>query len=483
MSHILLKQVPTSTITTPAATYVKFFSNFNDGGILYYMDDSGNPLPVGSGSTYNPVTEITYSALYALKTANGFATASYYLITDFDSVYDQPDFYCDGTPKTVVDNKGKPTGWGYQPILVLATSKNSLSPDAYQPSITSGGYLGFPKDKIKYDITWNKTEFNKNAKGRITERIDEFGNRTDYDHRTIRFRRYQNYVKYTQLTGVITDYNCTTGVVTGLGSSFSSELLLGSIIIIDSKADLGYDIGLKVGTQSGSIASDGSFTAIVDTLYAGGVPSSVPLLSGGFITTEDYSFSSKTYDFYSTTATGDYNQYKEVYFGQGDSNDCDKEIYTFQSGSVNNKIGNYSQVYLGITNNVFILPNNIFGSNCNNNSILDNFYNNQIGDNFFDNIIGYNFSKNFIGDNFSRNTTVDTFSSNLIGDNFKWNIIQTVVSSYDFTSATLFPIAPAPLAKHVYGNYNCFIFSNSIGFVRLSYYNSSDVLVVTDVDA
>ena len=472
MSHIL-KQVPTSAITAPAATYVKFFSNFNDGGILYYMDDSGNPLPVGAGSTYNPVTEITYSSLYSLKTSNRFATASYYLITDFDSVYDQPDFYCDGTPKTVVDNKGKPAGWGYQPILVLATSKNSLSPDAYQPSIPSGGYLGFPKDKIKYDITWNRTEFNKNAKGRITERIDEFGNRTDYDHRTIRFKRYQNYLKDTQLTGVITNYNCTTGVVTGSGSSFSSELLLGSIIIIDSKADLGYDIGLKVGTQSGSIASDGSFTAVVDTLYAGGVPSSVPLNSTGYITTEDYSFSGKTYDFYSTTATGDFNQYKEVYFGQGDVNDCNKEVYTFNlTNSTNNKIGNYSQVYLSAVNNVFILPNNVFGLSCKNNTILDNFYNNQVGDNFFENNIGYNFSKNFIGDNFSRNTTIDNFSSNIIGDNFKWNIVQTGVSSYDFTSAT-----------HVYGNYNCFMFSNSIGFVRLSYYNSSDVLVVTDVDA
>lgn len=469
MSHILLKQVPTSAITAPAATYVKFFSNFNDGGILYYMDDSGNPLPVGAGSTYNPVTEITYSALYSLKTANGFATASYYLITDFDSVYDQPDFYCDGTPKTVVDNKGKPSGWAHQPILVLATSKNSLSPDAYQPPITGGGYYGFPLDKIKYDITWNRTEFNKSAKGRITERIDEFGNRTDYDHRTIRFKRYKNYVKNVQLTGIITDYDCTNGTVAGSGSLFNSELTVGDIIIIDSKSDLTYDIGLKVN----HITSDGSFTAVVDSLYASGIPSSVPLNSSAYITPEDYSFSGKAYDFYSTTDTGDYNQYKEVYFGQGDANDCDKEVYTFNlTNSTNNKIGNYSQVYLSGTNNVFILPNNVFGTSCKNNTILDNFYNNQIGDNFFENNIGYNFSKNFIGDNFSRSTTIDTFASNIIGDNFKWNIVQTGVSSYDFTSAT-----------HVYGNYNCFMFSNSIGFVRLSYYNSSDVLVITDVDA
>lgn len=476
MSHILLKQVPTSAITAPAATYVKFFSNFNDGGILYYMDDSGNPLPVGAGSTYNPVTEITYSSLYSLKTSNGFATASYYLITDFDSVYDQPDFYCDGTPKTVVDNKGKPAGWGYQPILVLATSKNNLSPDAYQPSIASGGYYGFPLDKIKYDITWNKTEFNKNAKGRITERIDEFGNRTDYDHRTIRFKRYQSYERNTQLNGIITSWNCVTGVVSGSSTTFMSDLSVGDIILLDSHINRGGDVTYTIGLKVKTIVSDSSITVEVDSLYTGGVPSSVSLNSTGQITPIDYSFGVPTtlsYTFWSTLPTGDYNQYKEVYFGQGDANDCDKEVYPFQiASSVNNKIGNYSQVYLSAVNNVFILPNNVFGSSCKNNTILDNFYNNQVGDNFFENSIGYNFSKNFIGDNFSRNTTVDNFSSNLIGDNFKWNIIQTGVSSYDFTSAT-----------HVYDNYNCFMFSNSLGFVRLSYYNSSDVLVITDVDA
>lgn len=471
MSHILLKQVPSSAITTPAATYVKFFSNFDDNGILYYKDDSGNALPIGSD--YNPVTEITYLDLYNLKTANGFATASYYLITDFDSVYDQPDFYCDGTPKTSVDSKGKPSGWAYQPILVMATSKNTLSPDAYQPPIAGGSYYGFPLDKIKYDFNWNRTEFNKNAKGRITERIDEFGNRTDYDHRSIRFKRYQNYTKNVKLTGVITDYDCTNGTVAASGASFSTELSPGDIIIIDSKADLGYDIGLKVGTQSGSIISDGALTAVVDSLYNGSVPLSVTLISGTVITPQDYSFSGKSYDFYSAFATGDYDQYKEVYFGQSDVNDCDKEVYTFQiTSSSNNKIGNYSQVYLSGANNVFILPNNVFRMNCNNNLILDNFYNNHIGENFFDNNIGYNFSKNLIGDDFSRNSTVDTFSSNLIGNNFKWNNIQTNVSGYDFSTAS-----------HVYGNYNCNLFSNSLGYVRLSYYDSSDVLVITNVNA
>jgi len=479
MSHILLKQVPTSAITAPASTDVKFFSNFNDGGLLYYMDSSGNPMPVGSGgggSTYVPVVSTTYASLYSLCTSSGFATGSYYLINDFESIYEQPDFYCDGTPKSSLDLKGKPSGWGYQPILVMATSKNSLSIDAYQPPITGGSYYGFNNDKIKYDFSFNKTEFNNNTKGRITERIDQFGNRTDYDHRAIRFKRYQNYTKNTIKSGIIDSYNCTTGDLTGVGTFFLSELSANDIIIIDSMSDLGYNIGLKVR----SVTNDVMATVFIDSLYSGGVPSVVALNSGTTITPVDYSFGGKNYDYYSTTATGVYNQYKEVYFGQGDNNDCNKEVYTFQlsypnltSGATNNKIGNYSQIYLsGSTNNVFILPNNVFGSSCNNNVILDNCYNNHIGDGFFDNNLGYNFSKNLIGDNFSKNTTIDTFSSNIISDNFIWNIIQTGISTYDFTSST-----------HVYSNYTCYMFSNSSGFSRLSYYDPSDVLTIGNVDA
>ena len=80
------------------------------------------------------------------------------------------------------------------PLNIFFISNNSLSPYAYQPKPSSplGYYNGFEKDRIKYDVSWNKTEFNNDAKGRITERIDSDGNRTDYDHRTIRFKRYQS---------------------------------------------------------------------------------------------------------------------------------------------------------------------------------------------------------------------------------------------------------------------------------------------------
>jgi len=353
MSHILLKKVQDNLISAPASNYVKFFSNDSDGGLLYYMNSSGVATPIGAG-TYNPVIDTTYSNLYSLYSSNGFATGSYYYINDFQSIYEQPDFYFDDKPKTVLSL----TSSTYYPIVVLATSKNTLASDAYQPD--------YPKDKIKYDFTWNETEFGNSAKGRITERIDTDGNRTDYDHRAIKFKRYQNYERDTHpLNGVITSWDCITGTVSGSATTFMFDLSIGEIIILDSHiawgGDKNYTIGLKVKTK----VSDTIITVEVDSLYTGSVPTSISLNNGSQIIPTDYSFSTPSslfHQFYLAIPTGDYTSYKEVYFGQYDDGDFD-ELYTFQVGgtSVNNYIGNYSQKYLsGSYNNTLVLSNNVF---------------------------------------------------------------------------------------------------------------------------
>jgi hypothetical protein len=478
MSNILIKKVQDTLITTPASNYVKLFSNSNDGGKLYYKDSSGVATPVDTQS--DPLyVEVTYSQLYSLGASNSFVTASYYLITDFDSVYEQPDFYFDGTPKTVLDVKGKPA-IPYQPILVMATSYDTLSPDAYQPY--------FPKDKIKYDFTWNKTELNHNAKGRITERIDEFGNRTDYDHRTIRFKRYKSYSIGAQLTGTILEYDCVNGALNGVGASFLSQLSSGDIILIDSLSDLGYNVGLKVR----NIIDNNTVAVEVDSLYSFGVPSPVTLNNSTTITPVDYSFAGKSYNFYMGVDDGVYTSYKEVYFSQSDFNDCDKEVYTFQSGAVDNKLGDYAQVYLGgATNNALILSNNVFSdSNTFYNQIGDTFYNNHSLGGFIDNKIGSGFSGNTIL-TFTNNSISSNFSNNVLGyidnnsffhdfsynitsttTNFRNNTIKASVSNIDFT-----------LSTHVYGKYNCDIFYNQAEVARLSYYDTVDVLIVDDIDA
>jgi len=478
MSNILIKKVQDTLITTPASNYIKLFSNSNDGGKLYYKDSSGVATPIDTES--DPLyVEVTYSQLYSLGASNSFVTASYYLITDFDSVYEQPDFYFDGTPKTVLDVKGKPA-IPYQPILVMATSYDTLSPDAYQPY--------FPKDKIKYDFTWNRTELDHNAKGRITERIDEFGNRTDYDHRTIRFKRYKNYSRGAQLTGTILEYDCVNGTLNGTGASFSSQLSSGDIILIDSLSDLGYNVGLKVR----NIADDNTAAVEVDSLYLSSVPSSITLNNSTTITPIDYSFHTKSYNFYMGVDDGVYTSYKEVYFGQSDANDCDKEVYTFQSGAVDNKLGDYAQVYLGeTTNDALILSNNVFSdSNTFYNQIGDTFYNNHSLGSFMDNKIGSGFSGNTIL-TFTNNIINNNFYNNVLGyidnnsffhefsynitsttTNFRNNTIKASVSNTDFT-----------LSTHVYGKYNCDIFYNQDEVVRLSYYDTGDVLTIDDIDA
>jgi hypothetical protein len=474
MSHILLKQVPSSSIATPGSTDIKIFSNFNDNGVLYYVDNSGNELPVGLSNT--PVVSTTYGDLYNLYTSGNFATGSYYLITDFYTVYEQPAFYFDETLLSQGVTKTTPV----RPLLVLATTYNTLSPYATQP--------GFPKDKIKYDITWNRTEFNHGVRGRITERIDEYNNRTDYDHRSVRFRRYKNYIKDTQLTGTITDWNCVTGAVIGSSTLFNTELSPNDVIFLDSKSDKGYDIGLKVV----SISSPTSMTVVVHSLYTGGVPSTVTLYNGiSQIIPVDYSFNSKNYDFWSSFTNGDYDSHKEIYFGQSDSNIDYDEYYTFDSGTYNNNISDFSKYYLSGNNNVLILSNNVFLDSSNNNLISGDFYyntiksictsnfisgkmyanslgvlrNNQISGDFYNNI-------NFL--EISYNIFTNLFVNN-IGDGaseFRMNKIYCSVAGQDFTSST-----------YVYGAYNCDIFANN-GFVaKLSYYDIFNVLNIANVNA
>ena len=49
MASISIKQVQQNLITAANPGYIKIFSNLNDNGLLYYVDDSGVPLSIGGG--------------------------------------------------------------------------------------------------------------------------------------------------------------------------------------------------------------------------------------------------------------------------------------------------------------------------------------------------------------------------------------------------------------------------------------------------
>lgn len=412
---IIIKTIQNSKITSPNDNYVKLFSNKDDDGILYYKDSKGVCKPVGE-LPIPFVESISYNELYKLASENNMVAGTHYLITDFESIYEQPDYYVDGTLKTKLQLKGKPKHWGYQPLLVEAISPSDISVDAYQISYIAGGYSGFTKDKIKYDFKFNRSEFNRRTKGRIFECVDEFNNRTDYDHRTILFRRYQNYIM-TDKIGEITNYNCVTGEIVGDIKDIKPD----DIIIVDTFTDLGYNIGLKIIDDS---------HVVVDNLYTNGVPLEITLNNKSKIIPINYSFEKK-YDCYLAKPSGDYTNYREVYFGQGDSEDY-IELFTFDNG-YNNVLGNYSHNYNRVINNVLLLPNNVFGMNAHSNIISDDF------------------------------------SNNTIGINFNHNTIKCIVSGVDFTNAT-----------YVYHDMNCDIFKGKVKN-RLSFYDESDNINIVDI--
>lgn len=464
---ILIKKTQESQIFKPDENSVRIFSNKDKGGALYYMtSNESNPID------RLPVTILNYSELLSLYRNSKLVQGTYYLISDYRTRYEQPDYYLDGNLKSSVRHRITSNN----PILLLATSENSLSPDAYQPA--------FPKDKIKYDINWEKTEYLNISNGRIIERIDEFNNRTDYDHRTIKFKRYQNYNRGDSQKGIISDYNCITGEITGISTRFLS-LSIDSIILLNSLNDKGYNYGFKIK----SIENNTKMFVYVDKLYQSGLPyngNNISLNNGGTVFIEDYSFSGKSYEFYSAQYTNDYNQYKEVYFSQSDFSDFE-DFFTFDiNNSFSNYISDYSYFYIKERkNNTLVLPNNVFGaakfnnitgSYYNNyseftmsNNISGSFYNNSfnsienniISNKFYDNNF-FNFSDNFIKSKFIANN--DNNSLNFQNNTISGDVIEV---SFDANSP-------------VFESYTCNIFTDSLRNTKLSYY--TDILSVVKID-
>lgn len=266
-------------------------------GTFDKLDPNGDiiDLESGGGGGITGATQVTYSELVNKINTNTLTQSVFYLITDFQTCYDQPNYDSNRNPIIGSNYKQGPV----EPLIVLAISDSQISNNAFSPL--------FPNDKITYDWTFDTTEATSGvAFGRITERIDDMGNRTGYDHRNILFKRY--------------------------------------------------------------LESTGS--TVYNVIFDNGLASS--------------------------------------------------EFLTFSGSSSNNKIGdnlNYS---------TFLLPNIVFGVDCNNNTIGVKSYNNTIGANSNDNVVGSNFIGNTIGDNFESNNIGDYFGNNA---SFSGTPVQNLISS------------------------------------------------------
>jgi len=339
-------------------------------------------------------TPINYSSLVTLISNSGLTQGSFYSIDDFRTCYDQPDFDYDGNPITTGNYKQGPV----EPIVVLSTSNSTISPVAYQPT--------YPNDFIKYDITYNITEVTSGVSyGRIYERIDEFNNRTDYDHRNILFKRYRLFTYRDELRLNGTVEILSGGIVSGTSTTFSS-LTVGDVIYTDIVSPSYFEVVSITGNTLMTVSGD-----TINTTGAGEVI---------YGTIEETNNSNGYFSYKQTNVkTDDFIEYTT--FGDAISNDYAK----------NNYVGNYANNYTNVSSGTFLLPNNVFlegqyesnkfGDYCYNNTFGTDNQNNVWGDYCYENVSVNDIDDNIIGHYFNRNLINANLTSNHIGNDFSNN--------------------------------------------------------------
>lgn len=405
MRRILFTETDFNALPNPPAgfKYIGF-----DGPNFTAKDETGTSVPTGAAG----VVDVTHSELLGMISTSDLTPGAYYKITDFKTCYDQPDYlYGEFILYTDIPMNGTQSSSGLYPqykmgathsIIVFALDVDKLASDAYQPD--------YPKDQIKYDVTWTATEINEEiAYGRITERIDEFGNRTDYDHREVVFKRYP---QYSYLLG--------------------EHLLSGTIQIFDD--------GTIIGTNSFFLdLNPGDVVAIPDTwqkLFK------ITSIEDDYTMSVTGSFIPQTgpgYNLYSTTKDGYFRHVKNNI----DEGDDYLELPTFDGNSTRNYFGNKGTIALDflLSNNVFLgtFSHNTFGEFCINNTITSNqFTLNNLGDAFFGNNITSDWIGNNIGDLCNNNIIHSPLNENNIGTQFSQNEIGIFEGfNGDFTNNTI----------------------------------------------
>ena len=333
-----------------------------------------------SSITYN---EGTYSQFVA-EAGNGILTPGrFYLMTDFQTCYDQPNYDTDGIPITTGNYKTGTT----EPILLLAISTTGFSPTVYSTL--------HPQDKISYDITWDITEVTSGAtKGRITERIDEFNNRADYDFRAVQFIRYVGYFSEQFYNGKI-NLDGTTGQVTTSqsGTSFTTDFTVGDIFGV-------YSPGIN-GIASFQYYEISSIVSNVEMFVTGRTLSNVSNVY--------YSAGIRLPNYMNPLQCNI----------TGTTNDEFAEYYTFNDGT------NYN-TYLGdnvfnVSTDTFILSNNVF--------LSGSYRNNTFGGNVVGNTFNDDMDSNIIGPYCQGNIITNDFDRNIIGSYFQFNIIDCDMES------------------------------------------------------
>jgi len=324
----------------------------------------------GGGGGGISFTSLTYAALQTLIGTSALVQGNYYLINDYQTIYDQPDYNAAGSPKAVVTTN---TGT-IEPLIVQASSANQINERAISTL--------YPLDVIQYDVTFTQTEVMfQPAKGRIILRTDNNNNTTNYDHRQVVFKRYETAPSSGIYTVVYDNGNASLDTIPTFGTDCYSNNI-GNFYTNSNPLNTGFILSNNIFGDNCRDNNTGS-------------------------------------DFYNNTFGS--TIYSNIF-----GNSCHTNVF---EGNIHENIIN-NGFSLNTINSKFW--NNTVGDNFNNNITSIFFTDNQIENNFQYNILGNNFRSNKIGNNFQYNNVSSYFgfdtgnnyySGNTIGDNCHFNFI------------------------------------------------------------
>jgi hypothetical protein len=330
-----------------------------------------------SNTTYvNTLVEIdglaldkTYDELSDMVLNSELIAGRYYYLVDFETIYDRPDYTGVATPNPTIDTI---TG-AAEPLLLMAISPTEFADEVFSPT--------YPDDYIRYEFGYDTTYVNAEpAKGRIIERRDGDGNRTDYDHREITFKRYDrsgdlNYVWYWD-------------------SGADNSTLLAPI----GAGNLNIVFGNTVNRME-LFADDFN------------LPNNIIGIGSEDVIIGEYAINNTFGEDINDCTFG--KNHRRNQYGD-DWNDTNLGHYY-----VNNVFGNnyfYNTFGNGYTSNTFLndYTSNTFGNEYASNSLQGTYSNNQFGNDFDTNVFGSASISNTLGNSFSNNTFGNSWSNNYI---------------------------------------------------------------------
>jgi len=499
--------------------------------IVYNQSDSVNDVAVkivdwviasfnnlGITPTGASIVTITHAALVDLRNDSNLIPSQMYLITDFATMYDQPDYSSATTPVTTNNFKTA----AVDPIVVFAISANNLASEAWQPT--------YPNDKLEYTLDYTTPLTGTVTKGRITKRTDDRNNTCHYDHRTVLFKRYldasslptsyfnlnngfgfferhtfvdnssaNNYVGNKLELASSNVYSCDLPNIVFFKDAQENELKATVENVTFFNETTNVIITGKVQNALFFNKIDNSWFKDVNTISILGASPIVnfivhDLFADSTITVSGSFYSNEFHSFTGNTIVSASMYKNKIDFFSENELLGGKSIRLNEGLSwVNNVL--YSDV---IENNITKFEDNTDsgvdtafgfrfnkGLNVSGNTFSNGVLNNDFGFHFEGNILGDSFGTagqvgntfHFVntcifGNNCISNTANMLLFACIFGNNFRLNEIKIDLTSVDFT-----------LATHVYGDYNCEIYKNSGVVTKLAYidaFDSRQTVLITD---